>query len=128
MTKKTNNTSAPVAEANEQKKRKKQAKQEARMMLEIEEAKVRIQKAEKKLARAHVTLEARNTHLRTLETDLSDFRTSLEETEASAPGAGFDHQTEQPEPGEETIALDQHNGSDQETAQSKLEEITSSNQ
>jgi hypothetical protein len=100
------NSSSPVAEVNEQKKRKKQAKQEAKLMLEIEETKVSIDKAEKKLAKAQAKLEARNAHLRTLETDLSEFRTTHEETEVSAPDAGFDHQTGQPE----------------------LEEITSSNQ
>ena len=99
-------SSSPVAEVNEQKKRKQEARQEAKMMLEIEETKASIQKAEKKLAKAQAGLEARNAHLHTLEADLSEFRTSHEETEVSAPDAGFDHQTGQPE----------------------LEEITSSNQ
>jgi len=48
MAKKASTTSAPVAEVNEQKKRKQQAKREAKMMLEIEETKVSIEKAEKK--------------------------------------------------------------------------------
>ena len=75
-------------------------------MLEIEETKVSIEKAEKKLAKVQASLEARNAHLRTLETDLAEFRTSHQETEVNAPDAGFDHQAGQPE----------------------LEELTSSNQ
>ena len=43
MAKKASTTSAPVAEVNEQKKRKQQAKREAKMMLEIEETKVSIE-------------------------------------------------------------------------------------
>ena len=90
-------SSSPDAEVNEQKKRKKEAKREAKMMLEIEETKGDIEKAEKKLAKAQARLEARHTHLRTLEADLSEFRTSHEESEVSAPDAGFDHQTGEPE-------------------------------
>jgi hypothetical protein len=144
------NSSAPVTEMNKQKMRKKQAKREAKMMLEIEETKVSIEKAEKKLAKAQARLEARNTHLRTLEADLSEFRTSHEETEVNAPDAGFDHQTGQPEPEEATEANAQQSdterqtaqtasedeeatiildaGFDHQTGQPELEEITSSNQ
>src|SRR5437763_10800079 len=102
MAKKASTTSAPVAEVNEQKKRKQQAKREAKMMLEIEETKVSIKKAEKKLAKAQARLEACNAHLRTLEVDLSVFRISHKENEVSAPDPGFDHQTGQPELKEET--------------------------
>jgi len=98
---------SPVAEENEQKKRKKQAKREAKLMLEIEETKASIQKSEKKLAKAQARLEARNAHLRTLEADLSEFRTSHEETEVIAPDSGFDNQTGQPEL-EEITSSHQH--------------------
>ena len=97
-------SSSPAEEVNEQKKRKKEAKREAKMMLEIEETKGDIEKAEKKLAKSQARLEARHTHLRTLEADLSEFRTSHEETEVSAPDAGFDHQTGQPETEEITTS------------------------
>ena len=97
------NTSSPVSDVDGQKKRKKQAKREAKVMLEIEETKTIIQKAEKKLAKAQASLEAHNARLRTLETDLSELRTSHEETEVSAPDAGFDHQTGQPELEEITV-------------------------
>ena len=117
MEKKTSTkSSTPVAEVNEQKKRKQQAKQEAKMMLEVEEAKSSIQKAEKKLAKAQAKLEARNTHLRTLEADLSEFRTSHEETEVSAPDPGFDHQNGQPELEEVTEVNVQHSDSEQHIA------------
>jgi len=149
MEKKASTTSAPVAEVNEQKKRKQQAKREAKMMLEIEETKVSIEKAEKKLAQAQTRLEARNAHLRTLEADLSEFRTSHEEIEVSAPDAGFEHQTGQPELKEETEIIAQHNDSEQQierpssedeaatlpdagldhqTTQAEPEKISSSNQ
>jgi hypothetical protein len=108
-------TTSSNAEVNEQKNRKKQAKKEARMMLEIEEAKSSIEKAEKKLAKAQANLEARHAHLRTLEADLSEFRTTHEETEVSAPDAGFDHQTGQPEPEEATIVSAQNGDTDQRT-------------
>src|SRR5213596_845427 len=108
MAKKASTTSAPVAEVNEQKKRKQQAKREAKMMLEIEETKASIEKAEKKLAKAQASLEARNAHLRTLEADLSEFRTSHEETEVSTPDADFDQQIGQPEIEEETEVRVQH--------------------
>ena len=111
------NSSAPVTEVNEQKMRKKQAKREAKMMLEIEEAKVSIEKGEKKLAKAQARLEARNAHLRTLEADLTEFRTAHEETEVSAPDAGFDHQTGQPELEAGTEVSSQHSDSEQQTEQ-----------
>jgi hypothetical protein len=98
MAKKASTTSSSVAEVNEPNGRKKQAKQEAKMMLEIEETKVSIEKAEKKLAKAQARLEARNVHLRTLEADLSGFRSSNEETEVSAQHSDSEQPTEQPTP------------------------------
>jgi septal ring factor EnvC (AmiA/AmiB activator) len=117
MAKKVNiNSSSPDSAVDEQKKRKKQAKREAKVMLEIEETKASIQQVEKKLAKAQVKLGVRNAHLRTLETDLSELRTSQEETEVSAPDAGFDHQTGQPEPEEITV-----NSNQQDTVSSNQE-------
>jgi len=118
----SNNTSEPVAEVSDQKKRKKQAKKEAKMMLVIEQAKSSIQKAEKKLAKAQARLEASNTHLRTLEAELSEFRAPHEETEVSAPDTGFDHQNGQPELGEETIANSQNSDTGQQTQQPVLKD------
>ena len=118
------------------------------MMLEIEEAKSSIQKAEKRLAKAQARLEASHTHLRTLESELTEFRAPHEETEVSAPDTDFDHQNGQPELGDETIASSQNSDTGQQTQQLVLkdeeatvipaigsnhqteqsEEITSSNQ
>ncbi len=123
MAKKANtNSSSPVSAVNEQKKRKKQAKQEAKMMLEIEATKASIQKAEKKLAKAQASLEAHNAHLRTLEADLSEFRTPHEETAVSAPDAGFDHQTGQPELEEENEVSVQNSDSEQQVEQPASED------
>ncbi len=126
MAKKASSTSAPDAEVNEQKMRKKQARREAKMMLEIEETKVSIERAEKKLAKAQARLEARNAHLRTLEADLSEFRISHQEIEGTAPDSGFDHQSGQPEQEEETAISAQHGDSEQQTEQlaSEDEEAT----
>src|SRR5258706_12430704 len=66
----------------EQKLRKKQAKREAKKMLAVEKARVAMQKAEKKIAKAQ----------------LDDLRTSSQESEVSVPDTGFDHQEGQPEP------------------------------
>ena len=119
------NSSSPVATDNEQKMRKKQAKREAKLMLEIEEAKGSVQKAEKKVAKAQTLLEARNAHLRTLEGDLNDMRTPSEETEVSAPDAGFDHQGGQPEQEETTMSAPAA-GSDHQSEQAELEHDTTS--
>lgn len=113
----SNNSTEPIAEVNDQKKRKKQAKKEAKLMLEIEEAKSSIQKAEKKLAKEQARLEACNTHLRTLEAELSEFRAPHDESEVSAPDTGFDHQSGQPEINEETIASSQNGNAAQQTQQ-----------
>jgi len=67
-------------------------------MLAVEKARVAMQKAEKKIAKAQVRFEARNAHLRDLEAQLDDLRTSSQESEVSVPDTGFDHQEGQPEP------------------------------
>lgn len=120
------NSSSSVATDNEQKMRKKQAKREAKLMLEIEEAKGNVQKAEKKVAKAQTELEARNAHLRTLEGNLNHMRTPSEETEVSAPDVGFDHQSGQPEQEEETTMSAPAAGSDLQSEQSELEHDTTS--
>ncbi len=125
---KKNNTSSAVEEVDDQKKRKKQAKKEAKLMLEIEEAKVSIQKAEKKLAKAQARLEARNTHLRTLEAELTEFRTSHEETEAKPQPADSEQETLQHVPADDDTTIVPEAGFDHQNGQPELEEATSSNQ
>lgn len=120
MAKKTsNNSSKPVAEMNDQMKRKKQAKKEAKLMLDVEEAKLSIQQAEKRLAKAQARLEACNTHLRTLEAELTEFRASHDETEVNSPDTGFDHQNGQPDLDEETVFSAQNGNLKQEAKQPK---------
>ncbi len=55
-------------------KRKKQAKQEAKAMLKVEQAKKGVQKAERKAAKAQTKLEERRTNLRELEQRLEQAR------------------------------------------------------
>src|SRR5215467_12888860 len=93
----SDNSSKPVAEMTDQKKRKKEAKKEARMMLEIEETKSSIQKAEKRLAKAQARLEARTTQLHTLEAELSEFRASHEETVIGAQNGNAQQPVAQPQ-------------------------------
>ncbi len=120
------NSSSLVAINDEQKKRKKQAKKEAKVMLEIEKAKGDVQKAEKKLAQAQALVEARTAHLRSLEENLSDIRTPQEETVVSAPDTGFDHQRGQPEQEEETVVSALNAESDSQNEQPELEYDTAS--
>ena len=125
---KKNSTPPAVEEVDEQKNRKKQAKKEAKMMLEIEEAKVSIQKAEKKLAKAQARLEARNTNLHTLEAELNEFRASHEETEVEAQPGSSEQETVQhvSADGDATIVPDA--GFDHQNGQPELEEASSLNQ
>jgi hypothetical protein len=125
---KKSNTSPEVEDVDEQKKRKKQAKKEAKMMLEIEEAKVSIQKAEKKIAKDQARLEARNTHLRTLEADLTEFRTSHEETVIQAQPGKSEQETAQLVPADEEATIVPDTGFDHQNGQPALEETTISNQ
>ena len=54
-----------------QKQQKKQAKRESKMRLEVEQARGNRQKAEQKMADAHVDFEVASARLRTLEEELS---------------------------------------------------------
>lgn len=127
MSKKTSTTSS-VEEIDEQRRRKKQAKREAKLMLEIQEAKVSIQRAEKKLAKVRSTLEAHNSHLRTLEADLTELHASHKEAEGD----------DQPDDSEQAIAKETKAdedattvpdvGSDHHSGQPDLQEASSSNQ
>jgi len=92
------NPTSTTSADEEQKLRKKQAKREAKKMLAVEKARVAMKKAEKKIAKAQVRFEARNAHLRDLEAQLDDLRTSSQESEVGVPDTGFDHQEGQPEP------------------------------
>ncbi|HXX77927.1 MAG TPA: hypothetical protein VEI53_05520 [Ktedonobacteraceae bacterium] len=125
---KKNSTSSAVEEVDEQKKRKKQAKKEAKMMLKIEEAKVSIQKAEKKLAKSQARLEARNTHLRTLEAELTEFRSSHEETEVQTQPGDSVQETVQHVSADEDATIVPDAGFDHQNGRPELEEASSLNQ
>lgn len=58
------------------KQRKKQAKQEAKLMLKVEQARKDVQKAEKKLTKAQANLEASNAQAQMLENKLEQLRSS----------------------------------------------------
>lgn len=87
------------------KQRKKQARQEAKLMLKVEEAKKAMQKAEAKVAKAQTNLHGRNTELHKLEDQLSHLRSGQQEPavaqaepalqDVSSPQAEQDKQSNQ---------------------------------
>jgi hypothetical protein len=81
-------------------RQKKQARREAKLMLEIEQANKDLKKAQKKQAKAQASLEARNTSLQTLEAKLAELRAqSLNPETAAPPGrAELERQQEPSEP------------------------------
>ncbi len=60
---------------------KKQARREAKLMLEIEEAKKDLKKAQKKQSRAQARLENQSASLQTLEAHLKELRTQSQQAE-----------------------------------------------
>ncbi len=96
MVKVLNNEVAP-SQGQGKKQRNKQAKREAKMMLKLEQARQNVEKAEQKVAKAQARLEARRTHLHTLENQMTEMRSAHQESEASTPDTGFDNQQGQPE-------------------------------
>ena len=65
----------PSASAEEAlKRRKKQARQEAKLMLAIEEANKDLKRAQKKQAKAQSLVEAQSAHIQTLEAHMAELR------------------------------------------------------
>ena len=78
MAKTVSDTSRESAKA-ALKRRRKKARREAKLMLEIEEANRDLKKAQKKQSKAQTRLEARSATLHTLEVELEGLRTQSEE-------------------------------------------------
>jgi hypothetical protein len=78
------------------KRRKKQARREAKLMLEIEEANKNLKKAQKKQSKAQARLEEQSAYVHTLETRLEELRApSLEPAIEMPPdSAELEHQQE----------------------------------
>ncbi len=89
--------SAPAEEA--LKRQKKQARQEAKLMLEIEEAKKQLKNAQKKQSKALALVEARSTSVQSLEAHLTELRTAIPEPEIETPPQSIEieHQHDQSE-------------------------------
>jgi hypothetical protein len=89
--------STPAEEA--LKRQKKQARQEAKLMLEIEEAKKQLKNAQKKQSKAQTLVEARSTYVQSLEARLTELLTPIPEPEIETPpqSAEIEHQQEQSE-------------------------------
>ncbi len=77
-------------ENSEKKQRKEQAKQEAKLMLKLEQAKGDVEKAEQKLTKAHKSLEEAQTQQHTLEDKLSTLRTPAQATSHNAASPASD--------------------------------------
>ena len=89
--------STPAEEA--LKRQKKQARQEAKLMLEIEGAKKQLKNAQKKQSKAQAQVEARSTYVQSLEACLTELRTPIPqpEIEILPQSAEIEHQQEQSE-------------------------------
>ena len=89
--------SAPAEEA--LKLQKKQARREAKLMLEIEEAKKQLKNAQKKQSKAQALVETRSTNVQSLEARLTELRTATPEPEIETPPQSIEieHQHEQSE-------------------------------
>ena len=69
----------------EQKSRKKQAKKEAKLMAQVDQAKKDVRKAEQKATKAQTTLQEQQTHLQKLEEELTQFRYAGQGSSIQAP-------------------------------------------
>jgi hypothetical protein len=110
----------PSASAEEAlKRRKKQARQEAKLMLAIEEANKDLKRAQKKQAKAQALVEAQSAHVQTLEARMAELRVPAPEPEMVAPpqNAEIEYQQEPSETGTSTFT-------DTEPTPSIVEEAT----
>jgi hypothetical protein len=89
--------STPAEEA--LKRQKKQARLEAKLMLEIEEAKKKLKNAQKKQSKAQALVEARSAYIQSLEARLTELRTPIPEpeNEIQPQSAVIEHQQKQSE-------------------------------
>jgi hypothetical protein len=86
------------------KQQKKQARQEAKLMLAIEEANKDLKKAQKKQAKAQALVEAKSAHVQTLEAKMAELCAPVQEPEivASPQSAELEYQQESSETGTST--------------------------
>jgi chromosome segregation ATPase len=100
---KTASNKPPTAAEEALKQQKKQARQEAKLMLEIKEAEKAEMKAQKKLSKAQERLEAKSRYVQTLEARLAEFRATVPEPEieVSPHHEELEHLQEQPPHGVE---------------------------
>ena len=110
----------PSASAEEAlKRRKKQARQEAKLMLAIQEANKDLKRAQKKQAKAQALVEAQSAHVQTLEAHMAELRAPGPEPEMVAPpqNAELEYQLEPSENGTSS-------STDTELTLSIVEEVT----
>jgi len=111
MAKKASDT--PSASAEEAlKRRKKQARQEAKLMMEIEEAYKDLKKAQKKQSKAQARLEEQSAYIHTLETRLEELRAPILESAIEMPPDSAELERQQ-EPSETEIGITHSHGNQQ---------------
>src|SRR5438067_13012578 len=97
MVKTLNNQMVTSSPNGTKKQRKKQARQEAKAMLKLEQAKKNEQKAVKKVNKAQEQLDARRTQIHKIEARLAEMRSSQSEAVTNAPEASQNGQAYQPD-------------------------------
>jgi hypothetical protein len=118
----------PSTSAEEALKRKKnQARREAKLMLEIEAANKDLKKAQMKQSKAQNSLEARNTSLQTLEAKLAELRTQSLEPKIAAPPDRAEHERQQ-EPSELEGSIAHSDGNQQASPETEASTFTGEGQ
>jgi hypothetical protein len=118
----------PSASAEEAlKRRKKQARQEAKLMLEIEAVNTDLKKAQKRQSKAQARLEARSTSLQTLEAKLAELRAPSLEPEITAPSQSAELERQQ-EPSELESGIAHSDGNQQASPETGVSTFTDEKQ
>ena len=126
MAKTTSDT--PSASAEEALKRqKKQARREAKLMLEIEEANKDLKKAQKKQSKAQARLEERSAYVHTLETRLEELRAPSLEPAIEMPPDSAELERQQ-EPSEPEGGIAHSDGNQQASPETKASTFTGEEQ
>jgi hypothetical protein len=118
----------PSASAEEAlKRRKKQARQEAKLMLEIEAANKDLKKVQKRQSKAQTRLEARSTSLHALEAKLAELRAPSLEPETAAPSQSAELERQQ-EPSELESGIAHSDGNQQASPETGVSTFTDEKQ
>ncbi|HEX6557768.1 MAG TPA: hypothetical protein VF026_33700 [Ktedonobacteraceae bacterium] len=116
-----NNQTATSSPNGTKKQRKKQAKQEAKAMLKLEQAKKNEQKAAKKVTKAQAQLEAYRTEIHTIEARLAEIRTPHDDEPARDTQGASQNGQEVSQGSSENYATMSHSSDNEATSSSEGE-------